>query len=120
MATRSTISVLNSDNSVSTVYCHWDGYLRHNGSLLLRHYNNENLARELVARGDVELLGDSVVTTSYLSTHSKTPTVHTSLRSESYHKCRQEYNYVYCSDAWYVSQFDEELTLLSNELLDVQ
>jgi hypothetical protein len=39
MGTRSRIGVMHGDN-VKSVYCHWDGYLEHNGEILLKHYDS--------------------------------------------------------------------------------
>ena len=56
MATRSTIAIELPDGTVSQVYCHWDGYLDHNGRLLLKHYNSPELAAELIYHGDISSL----------------------------------------------------------------
>ena len=55
MGTRSRIGVMHGDVCKS-VYCHWDGYLDHNGRILLEHYDSAN-ANFLVALGDVSSLG---------------------------------------------------------------
>jgi hypothetical protein len=39
-----------------SVYCHWDGYLEHNGAILLEHYDSSK-ANQLVAMGDLSSLG---------------------------------------------------------------
>ena len=57
MSTRSTISVMQSDGKIKSIYCHWDGYLSNNGYMLLTHYNSEKLAYEIVALGDISSLG---------------------------------------------------------------
>ena len=49
MATRSTIALEFADGTVEQVYCHWDGYLAHNGQLLLKHYSNPFVLRDLIA-----------------------------------------------------------------------
>ena len=51
MATRSTISVLQKDKSVKSVYCHWDGNLQGLGETLLKHYSTYERANALVALG---------------------------------------------------------------------
>lgn len=58
MATRSTIAVVNPDDSVSQIYCHWDGYPSHNGRILKEFYNNLELAQELVSLGDLSVLAE--------------------------------------------------------------
>ena len=54
MGTRSRIGVMHGDN-VKSVYCHWDGYLEHNGEILLNHYDSAK-ANQLVALGDLSSL----------------------------------------------------------------
>ena len=57
MGTRSTIAVKHEDETVSQVYCHWDGYLEHNGKLLVENYNTLEAAERLVCGGDMSSLG---------------------------------------------------------------
>ena len=58
MGTRSRIGVMHGDVCKS-VYCHWDGYLEHNGRILQEHYNSSQ-ANELVALGDISSLGELI------------------------------------------------------------
>jgi hypothetical protein len=55
MGTRSRIGVMHGDK-VKSIYCHWDGYLSHNGRLLQDHYDSAK-ANNLVALGDMSSLG---------------------------------------------------------------
>jgi hypothetical protein len=41
---------------IRAVYCHWDGYLEHNGSLLQKHYSASPKANNLIALGDISSL----------------------------------------------------------------
>jgi hypothetical protein len=54
MGTRSRIGVMHGD-IVKSIYCHWDGYLEHNGEILLKHYDSAK-ANELVSLGDLSSL----------------------------------------------------------------
>ena len=58
MGTRSRIGVMHGD-IVKSVYCHWDGYLEHNGVILQEHYNSAQ-ANQLVALGDLSSLGTQI------------------------------------------------------------
>lgn len=58
MGTRSRIGVMHGDNCKS-VYCHWDGYLDHNGRILLENYDSTK-ANFLVALGDISSLGTEI------------------------------------------------------------
>ena len=54
MGTRSAIGVMHGDKA-KVVYCHWDGYLDHNGRILLEHYDSAK-ANHLVALGGMSSL----------------------------------------------------------------
>jgi len=58
MGTRSRIGVMHGD-VLKSVYCHWDGYLDHNGRILLNHYDSAK-ANHLVALGDISSLDINV------------------------------------------------------------
>jgi hypothetical protein len=58
MGTRSRIGVMHGDN-VKSVYCHWDGYLEHNGVILQEHYDSVK-ANHLVALGDLSSLRPNI------------------------------------------------------------
>ena len=55
MSTRSMIAVMHG-NKAKAVYCHWDGYLAHNGAILNKYYDSVK-ANKLVAMGDLSSLG---------------------------------------------------------------
>lgn len=57
MATRSSISIHNDDGSYTSIYCHWDGYLDHNGAILYHHYRDESRIRQLMELGHLSSLG---------------------------------------------------------------
>ena len=54
MGTRSRIGVMHGDK-LKSVYCHWDGYLAHNGQLLQNHYDSAK-ANHLVSLGSISSL----------------------------------------------------------------
>ena len=57
MGTRSMIAIENPySKDVRAVYCHWDGYLEHNGSLLQKHYSASPKVNNLIALGDISSL----------------------------------------------------------------
>jgi hypothetical protein len=58
MGTRSRIGIMHGDKCKS-VYCHWDGYLEHNGQILLEHYDSAK-ANYLVSLGDLSVLARNV------------------------------------------------------------
>jgi hypothetical protein len=60
MATRSTIALEFADGTVQQVYCHWDGYLEHNGQILQKHYIDPFKLRDLIDLGDLSSLAPQV------------------------------------------------------------
>ena len=57
MGTRSMIAIENPHSlAVKSIYCHWDGYLEHNGSILNTHYSNSPKVNNLIALGDLSSL----------------------------------------------------------------
>jgi hypothetical protein len=56
MGTRSTIALEFADGTVEQVYCHWDGYLSHNGRILAEHYSDPFKLRDLIDLGDLSSL----------------------------------------------------------------
>ena len=60
MATRSTIALEYADGTVDQIYCHWDGYLEHNGAILQEHYKDPFKVRKLMDLGDVSSLAPSI------------------------------------------------------------
>jgi hypothetical protein len=63
MATRSTIAKENADGTITSVYCHWDGYPEGVGQTLADHYTDPAKIDQLLALGDLSVLdaeiGDS-------------------------------------------------------------
>jgi len=70
MATRSTIALEFADGTVQQIYCHWDGYLEHNGEILLKHYSDPFKLRELIDMGDLSSLGTQIGQAHPFSPHS--------------------------------------------------
>jgi len=56
VSTRSNIVLLRKDNSCSAIYCHYDGYLEHNGRMLLDNYTSTKDVRALVSMGNIRSL----------------------------------------------------------------
>ena len=57
MGPRSMIAIQNPySKDVRAVYCHWDGYLEHNGSILQEHYSQSPKVNNLIALGGLSSL----------------------------------------------------------------
>ena len=60
MGTRSKIGILRKDGTVDHIYCHWDGYPEHNGSILFNEYSNINKMNQLIKNGDMSVLNEHI------------------------------------------------------------
>lgn len=60
MGTRSAIGMDNGKGKIEWSYCHWDGYLSHNGRILLENYKTKEQVQALLEQGDMSSLGESV------------------------------------------------------------
>jgi hypothetical protein len=56
MATRSRLGYQLPDGSILSIYCHYDGYLEHNGVKLQEHFNTDEKVKELIDLGDISCL----------------------------------------------------------------
>ena len=131
MATRSTIALEFADGTVGKVYCHWDGYLEHNGQLLLKHYSNPFILRDLIDLGDISSLAPVIgtkhsfddraacegVTTFYGRDRGETGCGAKMYKSYADYRdnCQfEEYNYILRKDGnWYVEFYGNFDGLLS-------
>ena len=60
MSTRSNIGYINNEGKIRAAYCHYDGYVAHNGRILLEHYTDAAKVKELVELGDMSFLAPKV------------------------------------------------------------
>lgn len=56
MSTRSYILVEQDNGTYKGVYCHSDGYLEHNGALLMDYFNSREMADKILELGDLSFL----------------------------------------------------------------
>ena len=60
MSTRSRIGMVQSDGSVKSIYCHWDGYPQNNGNILIKHYTDIEKVKSLIELGSISSLGKNI------------------------------------------------------------
>ncbi len=61
MSTRSRIGIRNKDNTITSIYCHWDGYPSWNGKMLLTNYTKREDVEKLIKLGNLSTLGRTPV-----------------------------------------------------------
>lgn len=124
MATRSTISVENPDGTVDSVYCHFDGYLSHNGAILIERYNTYEQVVKLISGGAMSGLVPGSTNGEPVYYHERDGEDLVIDRYESFGKYlneheSEEYNYIFRDGAWYVgtsSRRSANLMLVSEAL----
>jgi hypothetical protein len=60
MATHAHIGIVDANNKITFVYCHWDGNPDHIGPILTEHYNTEEKINALMQLGDISVLGPEI------------------------------------------------------------
>ena len=143
MATRSTIALEYADGTVDQVYCHWDGYIEHNGKILFEHYKDPFKVQQLMDLGDVSSLninigrqhafspfeGDKAdheaamaegATTFYGRDRGETGVNARRFKDFEDYKANhqyEEYEYILrCDGNWYVCQYEKGYALLSEAI----
>ena len=98
MGTRSTIALEFADGTVEQVYCHWDGYLEHNGAILAEHYSDPFKVKELLAHGgfsSLEATVEGTKETAYHSARGEELCVNKYKNADEYFDCSQQEEYDY-------------------------
>jgi hypothetical protein len=138
MATRSTIAMEQPDGRVMQVYCHWDGYLDHNGKLLQEHYTDRAKVLALMMLGSISSLRPEIgmphdFDARYYDEDPRKQWVvaygrdrgednvdaHVYKDFEDYKANHQyeEYEYIFRSDdRWYVSEYSRDYELLDEAI----
>ena len=136
MATRSTIALEYANGQIDQVYCHWDGYLDHNGKILQSHYTDPFKVQKLMDLGPMSSLRDEVFPDpddehsfdkpqkNVCVFYSRDRNDHDmgSNRFADFHDYKkhgqfEEYDYILRTDGqWYVSDHGGEFKLLAIEL----
>jgi hypothetical protein len=112
MATRSRIGIKTIDGTIHSVYCHWDGYLSNNGKILLRSYNTEDVINDLIHRGDMSFLDDSVEFCKRYEHEGNRPIAHKN--EEEYINEGEEFNYLFKDGKWYYENGEREFKELND------
>ena len=109
MSTRSEIAIENKDGSISSIYCHSDGYIEHNGYLLNKHYKSYDLALSIINQNDCSYLGETIEDSRFYNswrnenTKSKKYNNEACFMQDFNNDIFAEYIYLFKNNKWYVS-----------------
>lgn len=112
MATRSTIALEFADGTVGQVYCHFDGYLSNNGRILEQHYRDPFKLRDIMDRGSMSQLGNTVTDCEFYNDEGDRTSWFGNLQEYLYQAQMEEYNYILRQvngqPVWFVSYFESD------------
>ena len=102
MATRSRIGIELRDGSILSAYHHWDGYESWLGRILRTHYNNKELAAELIDGGDMSTCWNDNNEPEYYSARGENcpPRLDADLCEYLLPDNSEEFAYVFRSGEW--------------------
>jgi len=136
MATRSTIAMEQPDGRVMQIYCHWDGYLDHNGEILQEHYRDRAKVLALMYLGDISSLAPSIgephdwdkcpegVCNAYGRDRGESGCEARVFKDFEDYKANhqyEEYEYIFRSDdQWYVSEYSRAYRALEQVLAEAE
>jgi len=135
MGTSSRIGIRNSDDSMVSIYCHWDGYPEHNGRILVDHYTDEDKIRKLMALGDLSSLGAHIGIKHNFDRHPANwcdayGRDRGDLGNDAFHNATvqeffedfpdQEYSYIFHYGRWMVWSTDQSKWVLVTDVLPTE
>ena len=100
MATRARIGIQLSDESVLSVYHHWDGYPEWLGRILKTHYNSKELAAELIDGGDMSVAWNDSNEPEYYSARGEDCPPRLDANKYDYLADGEEYAYLFVNGEW--------------------
>ena len=100
MATRSRIGIQLADESVLSVYHHWDGYPEWLGRILKTHYNTKEKVAELIDGGDMSVCWNDNNEPEYYSARGEDCPPRLDANKYDYLADGEEYAYLFVNNEW--------------------
>ena len=108
MATRSRIGIQLQDDSILSVYHHWDGYPSWLGRILKTHYNTKAKVSELMDGGDMSAAwGDDKQPEYYSARGENCPPSLMKLNEYLDKNNNEEYAYIFRNNEWVCYDMNE-------------
>ena len=107
MATRSRIGIQLADESILSVYHHWDGYPEWLGRILKTHYNSKDKASELIDGGDMSTCWAESKEPEYYSARGENCPPRLDNNLEEFFSDNEEYSYVFRNGEWVCYNMNE-------------
>mgnify|MGYP003330797028 len=131
MGTRSRIGIQLSDDSIMSVYCHWDGYPAFNGRVLRDNYDTVEKVRELIDGGNISALHTNAGWNN--ETLPKTGPLYYTMRGESIEENEprldkdmeeffsngEEYSYIFRNGNWFAYDMHQWEDMVAPEPVEI-
>ena len=129
MGTRSRIGIQLQDNSVLSVYCHYDGYPEFNGRVLRDNYNTIDKVKELIDGGDMSscwsdsIWGDKLpegkYAPEYYSARGENCPPRYDKDMEEFFSMGEEYSYIFRNGNWFAYDMHEFDAMIAPEPVEI-
>lgn len=123
MATRSNIGIQYENGSGKMVYCHWDGYIEHNGVILDKFCKTLLDVESLISKGDIRSLNgkNDKFEVEYFNSSPK-PELENFTNTRDAISKMEEYLYLFrvSENKWYVSEGGDFMEPLDQEIKKTQ
>lgn len=110
MATRSNIGYLKPDGSVSSIYCHNDGYLTGVGKVLFKHYDTLEKVEALISRGGASFIGPTLEESMFYTQRGERLHIiqHANQKefADSFPGSEFDYQYFFVEGNWYYAVYN--------------
>lgn len=137
MSTNASISLMNKDGSLDTIYNHWDGYLFGLGYTLTHYYTKVKKVRDLIALGNVSSvdvdLNPTATTHSFDNPQKGVTVAYGRDRGEPNQEAKhfdtfedfcksgmvEEYNYFFKDGDWFLFKFEKERPTKIDDFINI-
>lgn len=106
MATRSNI-ICKIGETFTQSYCHFDGYLDHNGVILFENYTTQEKVEELVGKGYLSGLDADIEKVELINDWQPANEGRNDPRTNPDDYLKEEYNYLWDGEKWLVSDYSD-------------
>jgi hypothetical protein len=107
--TNSRIAVVQHDNTIKSIYCNFDGYLKGVGSILFNNFKTYDSVNNLMNIGNIITLYSN---SRYIVPYENTKcVVHSNLDEYIDYIGKETFNYLFKEDMWFVYQENEWIAL---------
>ena len=100
MSTNSNIALEVRPGIVKSIYCHWDGYLSHNGKILLTYWNDRDKLMTMIDEGDASKIAENLGTQHHFDFCPKD-------ECNFYKRDRKDYKPHYNADEFELKDFED-------------